>query len=469
MRDAERSPSRKQSVIWFACLLVLSSIVAYLNRHHVEQQTNYVTAYIDMAEHYKGHITRKLLTYPLWGYPFVLLLLPRYEYVVIPQIVLGAAAATAVLVRLTARLPQYRRALLLLFFLGIPWFLLHSVKWPQSFAASLIVLAIVQLDTAVGRRTWIGGAIAGGILGLALYFRSEFIYLPLFIVVCVVVLSIRQRHLHLPVRPFVAFAIVAMASLIPWAAHYYRETGHISFTTSQRGIVAFISLGQLPHNPWGLEYKDEYAVWYLRSRGIALPAQSDSADRVLFNEFKRRVRGHPMAFLEKTAWNGLMTFAGGFYSGDVHLSGEEEKELVALRSRVKSFLHLGDDPGGAAVAHIDGKVLFSLAFWVVAKGIGSLVSILTAIGIAVAVVRGLHSPLLVFLAAYIIYQFLLLLALATEPRYLNGLYLAMLPFVVIAVEPLWLIVGRWRPRPAARMEMMRATPGLPLSPHGGAE
>lgn len=118
-----------------------------------------------MAEHYRGHVTRDLLTYPLWGYPFVLLLLPRYEDVVVVQVVLGTVAVTAILVRLVAKLPQSRRGLLLLCFLGARWFLLHSVKWPRSFAASLIVLGIVQLDIAVERRTVWGGVIAGVLLG----------------------------------------------------------------------------------------------------------------------------------------------------------------------------------------------------------------------------------------------------------------------------------------------------------------
>ena len=80
------------------------------------------------------------------------------------------------------------------------------------------------------------------------------------------------------------------------------------------------------------------------------------------------------------------------------------------------------------------RVYGALIYWVLAKAIGALFITVGFIGLAIALWRGIRTPVLFVAAAYVAYQFLLLLALATEPRYLNGLYLALAPFAIITVH-----------------------------------
>jgi hypothetical protein len=414
--------------------LLAHAVIAYLNRHHGEQQTNYFAEYVETAKYYKGEVTREVLTYPMWGYPFVLLLLPRFDLVTVPQVVLGALAETLLLLRLREEIPKYRQLLTVLFLAAGPWYLLHSVKWPQSFAASFVVFGILLLDRSLRTKSTGIGLVAGVALGVALYFRSEFLYLPLFIAVLSAFARFAPKSLPcIPVRPVLACAIAAWSVLIPWSIHYYKQTGHFSLTASQRGIVAFISLGQLPSNPWGAVYQDEYAYDYLRSQGINLQPQSDSGDRILFTEFKRRVKTHPIAFVKKMAWNGLSTLVSGFYSGDILLSAEQQRQEDLLKTRFKSLTIFGPS-GIMELRHNTApRAFWKFLYWVAAKGIGSLFVILSAIGLVCALMRGFSSPLLTLLGAYILYQDLLLVVLATEPRYLNGLYLAMVPFFIVSV------------------------------------
>ena len=90
---------RRAFVGWFVLFAAVGLVVAYLNRHHVEQQSNY-TIYVAMANYYRGLQHLEVLTYPTWGYPFVLILIRRYDLVAIPQVLLASVAMTALFLRL---------------------------------------------------------------------------------------------------------------------------------------------------------------------------------------------------------------------------------------------------------------------------------------------------------------------------------------------------------------------------------
>jgi hypothetical protein len=437
-------PARRQrleAVGYFVAFLVGGLTVAHLNHAHIEQQVNFVSEYVRMANYYRGLDTKPVLTYPMWGYPLVLLAMPDYDVVAVAQVVLASFVATLLLLALQKEMPGRGPLLAGLFVVAGPWYALHSVKWPQSFAASLCVLGVLVLARAFRRTGLALGAAAGLVFGAALYFRSEFLYLPLFMV-CVAIATHGLRRA--PILPAVTAAVVAWAALTPWAIHYHRLTGHYSLTASQRGIVAFISLGQLPGNPWDATYLDEYAYDYLKQQGINEIPQSDSGDRVLYDEFKRRVREHPAAFVKKMAWNGVMTLAGGFYNGEIALTSGENEQLVALRSGLRAAIGSAETTPASRGQRPGARVYAALVYWAAAKAAGALFVTVAIAGLLVALWRGIKSPLLLLLAAYVAYQILLMVALATEPRYLNGLYLALVPFFIVACSAASDAWRRWR-------------------------
>ena len=433
--------------LYFLVFVFLSSVVAILNRHHMEQQTNFYSAYVSMAEYYSGQGQRTILTYPLWGYPFVLMMLPKYSMVVVPQVVLGALAQTFLFFRLK-KSPGMTPAIVIMFIGAGPWYLLHSVKWPQSFAASFLVLGIALLDVACNRRSILIGLVAGASFGTALYFRSEFLLLPLFLAGEFAVINRWKPFLKSDLRPAAAGAAMAMLLLVPWTVHYYKATEHVSLTASQKGIVSFISLGQLPNNPWGATYRDEAAVEFLKRRGIDLPPQSDSADRILYREFRHRVRTHPVAYLEKVTWNGVVTLASGFYSGEPHLSQTDEPQYEMIRHVLKvGVLHGDVGKLSATVGNARLAPALAALYWMGAKLAGAVFVTVAMIGILAWVRTGPYSSILILLWGYVVYQTGLLLALATEPRYLNGLYLALVPFFALVVRKVPLVHGKRRDTP----------------------
>lgn len=419
---------------YFAIFLLLNLLITYLNRHHTEQQTNFIAQYVPMANYYAGRAERSLLTYPTWGYPFALLLVPEYNLIVLPQAVLAAIAITALYFSLRNECMAGRGLLTVLFVAAVPWYALHSVKWPLSFAASLITLALLFLARGIRKASLMWGSLAGSAMGLSLYFRSEFLYLPILLCFGGIAAVVLRKARATVLRPLAAFALVAWLLLVPWAIHFHNQTGRYSLTASQKGIVAFISLGQLPNNPWGAAYEDEYAIDYLRRRGITLPAQSDSADRVLFEEYKHRIRQHPTAFAKKAVWNGVLTLTSGFYNPELQLSDHQAADLSVLKENIKKgvghgFGSVTNSQVIAAVA--DQAALISLGYWVIMKAIGSLFILLSVAGLSYTIVRRRMSPLLAVLGTFVTYQGLLLVLLTTEPRYLNGLYIHLIPFFVV--------------------------------------
>jgi hypothetical protein len=234
-------------------------------------------------------------------------------------------------------------------------------------------------------------------------------------------------------------AAVAWIVLLPWAVHYYRETGRLSLTSSNGGMVAFISLGQLPNNPWAAVAADEYAYAYLRRHGIAAPAESDTGNRILFGEYLRRIKEHPDAFVARIAWNAAATLLSGFYGGEVPLSREETQQFTTLRQRFKESLFHARFVERSPEATIAPRVWTAFAYWVTAKTIGVLFVIISTVGLALSLSRQAPSRILLLLGTIICYQWFFLLALLTEPRFLNGLFPAYVPFFIVACAGL---VGR---------------------------
>ena len=334
----------------------------------------------------------------------------------------------ALYLRLRTELGPNRRAVAVLFLLALPWYLLHSVKWPLSFAASFSVLGLVVLERALRTRSLGAGAAAGVFFGASLYFRSEFLFLPLFLLMVGVLSRVVPKLPRLPLAPLAACAALAWIILIPWGVHYREQTGHFSLTASQGGIVAFISLGQLPRNPWGAVYEDEYAYAYLAQVAPQLPVNSHTADRVLIDEFKRRVKAEPIAFAAKMGWNGAISLVSGFYGGEIPLSPAQWEQFRAIKRRPWTAVL----PALTGELPVDVRTRVTFLYWLATKTAGTVVVLLSMAGLMLTLWRGRQSPLLLLLASTIAYQWLLFIVLSTEPRYKNGLYLYMVPFVVIA-------------------------------------
>ncbi len=310
---------------WWAAALAIGVVLAYLNRDALGMQGVYpdyvcfrsaIVAGLDPAA---NHCPSP--TFPIWGYGWLLVATRTELALLLFQIVLAVGAAWLFLRSLeqaalvSARTTRLVKAILVV---SVPWYAANALRWPYAEAASLLLVSIAVLALALARgdhryRTY---ALSGLLLGIALNFRSDFIALPL--AVGVIVLALDRQRLALAKRLGVWIAVVVL-TLVPWVVYAHRATGHVLLTSTNSGHVLYISLGQLPGNPWGITPYDGDPRMHRELRahfGRDVSSLTDASDRFLRSRFFQLVRQHPGAWLRKGVRNAAHTFTDGFYDGE---------------------------------------------------------------------------------------------------------------------------------------------------------
>jgi hypothetical protein len=103
-------------------------------------------------------------------------------------------------------------------------------------------------------------------------------------------------------------------------------------TSSNGGALLYITLGQLPNNPWKIVHDDPVYFAFARDHGFASP-YSPEADVALRQAFRAAVAAEPAAFARKVGRNFAMAIIGGVYTGafatwiskdpdDIHVRGK---------------------------------------------------------------------------------------------------------------------------------------------------
>lgn len=446
---------------WLRFTLVFAVIglpVAYLNRTHVIERTILRLHHIPLSEYLRGEGERVVTTYPLWGYALLISVVGSDWGLLILQIVFSSATLALFLLVLRAALPEHRQLQAGILIAALPWYFLHSVYWPDSPAITLVLCAALALLYGYETKRLSWAAVAGVLLGLSLNFRPERLLLP----VAIFAIWLLSRGMGerrpgaapgLRLAALLSFACVSWALLIPWAIHYHAETGRYSVTSSNGGMVAYISLGQLPGNPWGVMSDDRYAGEVLRAAGVQEPAWSDTGGEVLMQRFRQGVRSHPGAYAQKILWNLRSMLMAGFYVGDPRLPDEEWEQLDVLRERIK--LALGVNPNLREIEEYRQKGVWehpkpapravALLVWqLVGTALGALFLLIALAGMISVPRRILAEPLLLICAAIVLYQIALVGALLYHPRHMNGIFVFLVPFFVIGVDRGVALVGQAR-------------------------
>lgn len=261
---------------------------------------------------------RSLPTFPMWGYGWLIFLFHSKLLILIGQQVLALiAVATAVraaeLSVLTDRGAQILRIGLVL---SSPWYALHSVYWPYSIAASLIVISLALLALArESTRPLVLLVISGLCLGVALNFRSDFILFP---PVGALVFLWAARDRSRAAWQSVVWLVMVYATLAPWAAYTRKATGHALLTSTNSGQVFFVGLGVLPQNQWGITPDDGDPLLHSIVAARLGPGQSEfsyEANRILMQETTKRVMDAPAEFTRKVGYAAIITILRGFHPG----------------------------------------------------------------------------------------------------------------------------------------------------------
>jgi hypothetical protein len=438
---ARSTAGRARFAALLAAIASAGVVALFVFRHSQDGVFGFV---LRLAAWFKGGPVPQVVTWPAWGYPLLIASLPSLTWVVALQLVLGSIALAALAWRLRALFPRHGVLLMVLCVLALPWHDLQATLYPSAIPGSLMILGLLRLDAALDKGSVIPALVGGVLLGLAQNFRTEFVLMPLFLGICLC--SLRYAGLlRRPVaKPLLAFILVAFAFQLPWAFFYHSQTGRYSLTESNLGHVLYVSLGSNPHNPWGIEASDASAAQVLDAAGYSFSSLSDQGSHVLLGVVREDVRLHPWGLIGRTLQQVRNTALAPFTWGEPRLSPPSARDLDVLRQELKAKLGIAlnsaklREYGGAGVhsqAQQDLAAQLALLYQALTVGLGSLILLLGIAGMIVFLLRPAQRPLpplLCLLGGAALFKLAQDALLFYQVTYLNNVYPAFLPFVVIS-------------------------------------
>ena len=446
--------SRRFSLGLLGVFLAVGLLVAFFNSNHSIEQGIYRSHYVTMAEHFESGTPRDPMTYPIWGYPLVLAVLSRNALIVPLQILLSSVSMFLLYLVMRSQVKAPRGVLEVLFAAGWPWYTLHSVRWPMSPAVSLTILSLLLLWLSLKQGRWWPAVVGGILAGAALNFRSDFLFLGAFTLVLTLASRIVRRERVITVTPVAIYILVALLCLIPWGLHYKAETGHFSLTSSHGGMVAYISLGQLPSNPWEIVHNDGTARDVVEEIDPEMFPYSDQGNRILTDRFLSSIKSHPGAYARKVVGNLTGVFVGGFYNGEPGTrSTETNRSLEILKEKLKE--RFGFHPNVQEIAaytesgewddfSADPVSVAVMLLLLAATALGAAFLVLSLLGLVTSARRITTEPFYMLMASVVMYQWLTVSLLQYQPRHVNGIYLCSIPFFLAGARLLFAQLARLR-------------------------
>lgn len=439
------------AVIGLACSLVAAA-VAWLNGNHELQSGVYHSQYLRLVDHFRGELPETLLTYPLWGYPLLLSVLPRPETT---SIVLQELLAVGVLLFVYARTRphlRHRWPLALLTVFAVPWWALASVKLADSWAAGFGLAGILALvhGFQTGQLRW--GIGAGIAFGASVNTRSDF--LPFLVALSAALMLVTPATLRARWQVLAAAIALAILLLLPWG--FYRAYHGYSFgiTSTNAGMVLYNSLG-FAGNEWGIVKSDRLRGAEVREAlDEGLKPYSEAENRYLQRRAVELILSDPLEYLRGAAHSFLSTLRYSFYGIEIepYLQGKDGRRFEVLKEQLKVLA--GGMENQLEVQRFREKGLWeenfslrslSLRDWgllsvpLISSAFGSLYLVALLLAVARLLIcdrTRLREPLFFMTLIAIGYFWTLICLLQYEQRQANILYPLGLPSVALAIDRL---------------------------------
>jgi hypothetical protein len=286
-----------------------------------------------------------LLTFPMWGYGWLLILTENKLALLLLQHALALLSLWLFMttVQRGGWLPAVAlRWLKLLLLFSVPWYAFHSILWPYSIAVSCCIASSAILLSAFTRRPISFGALclSGLLFGICLNFRSDYTWMLLVLAAAMLYVVGWQRRAWAGTALWVATGYL---TLVPWAFYTKRATGHAFWGSTNAGQVFFTGLGNLPDNRWGISQLDEDTLMRKlvdEQVGKGVPTYDYRADQVLKREFVRRVKADRLEYLRRLVHVGAKLLISGVYPGEFYQRTECQPRCAdsyyALRARLEA-------------------------------------------------------------------------------------------------------------------------------------
>lgn len=361
----------KRYISLLLLFILISLLFTYFNRFHLKQQ-GALHYHLQLAEYYNGAHeldNAQYPLYPLWGYPLVLSSIGNYEHVIYYQAIFGGILLYFFYMYINNALAKHRSKViwLILSLAAIPYYAVISVKWPASFQLPFLLCSIMLLISSFEKASILLSILAALFLGVSCNFRSEYLYLPLFILLIVILSNLLKlynanRKRYLLVLVYLVFTWVAM---IPLGIERYNRTG--SFNTKVGNgdwINVFFSIGQYPGNSLSLICEDGWVEQYLRSN---VSGHFDSSQPLhmqsIANEYCRQafieyILDNPLNYIGKLMHNMRAIAQGGFYYGEIEntISERMHDNVILVKEYYKSIIGVSNYSNNLAMLYDKGII-----------------------------------------------------------------------------------------------------------------
>lgn len=407
------------------CLVAFGFLIFLLNRQHLLQQGIYRGTFLPLATNlYEGgeySLHNVPVLYPMWGYVALTwcgVSLGNPEFILLAVQLLLSFIGIYFFYKLFSLSPSLWH---IPFF--IPYLAVTSVKWPTAIVISLILSFAHFFQKYLLNKSKKSILVAGIVLGIVLNFRSEFLYLPLFLLLLFLFREIKTSRATI-VPSFLIISGLVFILLFPWGLRSKNLDAGFRFTSTNGGLVSYVSLGQLPNNPWGIAPKDTTGYIFVQSHGITDPF-SPQGDGLLKTAFYENIQSQPLAFLRKMLKNATDALLGGVYTGEYSTRFISEERIIEIN---KNLYGAGIMKKISIIFALNGMEFIGMFIEYLIFAVFKLIWYILLIVFLVyfATMRSIDWKPIGIVTVFLVYTFGLISFFQYETRHMNMLYIFLL-------------------------------------------
>lgn len=315
-------------------MIISATLVLYFN-YYAQAMSGLLPSYQAFANVIRAGFDTSItdyypLTFPLWGYGFLMAISNNYLFLKIVQLTLALSSvwyAIAVIEKNKLLKPAFISLLKALLVICIPWYAFHTVLWPYSIASSLLIFSITMLYQASQQSSYFYWIISGLLFGILLNFRSDYILMPLGLSA----IMLWHSWSYTTIKKVILWISCIYLCLIPWALFTHKVCGHYLITSTNGGHHLLSGLGGNPHNKWGIAHinSDNCPVihhFVKQIYGENAITWDYKGDKLLKKTFFNLIKKDPYEYIKKCFFNFKSLLKDGVYNGEFFMKNSMERD-----------------------------------------------------------------------------------------------------------------------------------------------
>jgi len=423
MAKSDRRPVRLFERFWWILAGIVSFLVAEVQTIPVSGLHRYYEEYAQkLIPLFLSGNTEMLAgerTWPMWGYGWLLTLMPEVALLAGFQVCLAIVAYVVLFHHLQGSGSADGRSLLwlkVLVCVSVPLHVNHTLCHPGSPSSSILLLSMVLLAKAnelTSKPRWIPLVGSALLFGLCLQLKSDSLLLP--VAFFAAILFVRGLK-PMPILAMSCWLLIVFACIQPWRVYTKTACGHALVKSTNAGHVVFVGLGHLPNNRWGITRSDSDPLMLQMVRtefGEDRDTMGYETDRFLKEKALELISRDPVEYVKKCAFSlavmvGTGPWEGTFLERDIRSQAVRGNPFSLLRHGPRGWLSIGSLAWAMGTSLL-GFAAFPFFAWRAFKR---------------------RDLFFLFLSAAVLYQMAISALLCHIRNYTNSIYLLLLLFIV---------------------------------------